>query len=75
MLFTRLGGRVEDHADFTAGTIGHARDTNDAVMDITGLDAFVPPVLHEVSDGYVEITQMGVTDVGYSSGAVLRSFE
>lgn len=74
-LFTALGGAIWDVSDLTAGGIDALHRNTDAILDNTGVSAFIPPALHEVSDGVLGITRRGVQDVGHTTGAILESFE
>ncbi|KAH8089939.1 hypothetical protein BXZ70DRAFT_910012 [Cristinia sonorae] len=75
MTFGVLGGFIEGASDLTGGAIGLIHRTTDDTLDRTGLSAFIPPALHEVSDGTLGLLQRGVLDVGHTTGSVLKSFD
>ena len=52
-----------------------AHRTLDDTLDHTGLSAFIPHAVHEVSDGAQGLVRRGVDDFGKTTGSVLRSFE
>ncbi|KAK7049087.1 hypothetical protein R3P38DRAFT_2872609 [Favolaschia claudopus] len=47
----------------------------DDTLDGTGLSAFIPHAVHEVSDGAQGLVKRGLDDFGRTTGAVLRSFD
>jgi hypothetical protein len=75
MTFTLLGNLIEGTSDIIHGGITKAHRITDDTLDHTGLSAFIPPALHEVSDATFGLVQRGILDVGHTSGSVLRSFE
>ncbi|KAK1221556.1 hypothetical protein PQX77_015675 [Marasmius sp. AFHP31] len=75
MTFGLLGDLIETGSHFAGGAIETGHHMLDSTLDRTGMSAFIPPALHEVSDGAQGLLKRGVLDVGQTTGAVLRSFE
>lgn len=75
MTFTLLGNLIEGTSKVACQAMEDGHRTLDNTLDATGLSAFIPPALHEASDGVQGIIKRGVGDVGRTSGTVLRSFE
>ncbi|KAH6905046.1 hypothetical protein BKA70DRAFT_1294787 [Coprinopsis sp. MPI-PUGE-AT-0042] len=75
MTFGLLGQVIQDTSDFAYTTITGVHRLTDDTLDRSGLSAFIPPALHEVSDGVFGLTQRGIRDVGHTTGSMLKSFE
>lgn len=75
MCFTVLGDALHSTAGLTHGAIDTVHHAVDDTLDRTGLSAFIPPALHEVSDGALGLLQRGVDDFGHTTGDILKSFE
>ncbi|KAK7032376.1 hypothetical protein VNI00_013124 [Paramarasmius palmivorus] len=75
MTFGLLGDIIHNTADFASAGVHLAHRNLDDTLDKTGLSAFIPPALHEVSDGAQGLLSRGIHDVGATSGAILNSFD
>lgn len=74
MLFPLIGQVIEGTSDVLTGAISTLHRSTDDTLDVLGLSAFVPPAVHEVSDGILGLTQRGVHDIGHTTGGILKSF-
>ncbi|KAJ3561818.1 hypothetical protein NP233_g9961 [Leucocoprinus birnbaumii] len=75
MLFTTLAGASRDISNLAAHGITALHRNTDAALDNTGLSAFIPPALHETSDGLLGLAHRGVRDVGHTAADILESLD
>ncbi|KAJ6470973.1 hypothetical protein C8R45DRAFT_1078395 [Mycena sanguinolenta] len=75
MTFSLLGNLIEGTTGLVVSGMDVAHRTLDDTLDHTGLCAFIPHAVHEVSDGAQGLIRRAVDDFGKTSGSVLRSFD
>lgn len=72
MTFGLLGELVHEGTDFVTDAIDSVHHHTDKTLDAVGLSMFIPPVVHEVSDGLLATARDVVGVVGHNAGNVLQ---